>query len=217
MKKLIFIHIPKTGGQSVAHLLEQVCGAHLVCRPGRPGAKPIADATPAEHERFRAYSGHLFYGVHVLLPGDPESYAYFTVLREPVQRLVSFYHHAHRFPGSSSAATRLVDSGQKLLDWLADPVDRSVLNGQAKHLPCADLERFVAVGVTEYLEASVSLLGERMGFPRWQSVKSQNVTRSRPPLHDIPSSVYRQALANNGADFALYRWAVSRLMELTAR
>ncbi len=89
-KKLYFLHIPKTAGTSVSNVLSQIAEKkdlnmvgpilidHLIERPN--------------WEKSDLLIGHLG-----LLPLD-HNFQYFTILRDPLERLYSYYSHVKRDP-----------------------------------------------------------------------------------------------------------------------
>ncbi|WP_270936782.1 sulfotransferase family 2 domain-containing protein [Falsiroseomonas oryzae] len=89
--RIVFLHMMKTAGTSIRRRLEELAEGEPVFRrekDGRPGDVPAADLA-----RYRVVMGHfnILDARHV-----PEPRRIFTVLREPRERLVSFYHFLHR-------------------------------------------------------------------------------------------------------------------------
>jgi hypothetical protein len=90
-KAVIFLHIPKTAGQSTHRYLEKLFDPHDVC-PARENDK-LLTIPAARLQRYRLFSGHLDWS---LLGVVPEPRFVFTILREPRERLVSFYFFMRR-------------------------------------------------------------------------------------------------------------------------
>lgn len=82
---VVFLHIPKTGGQTIHAALAQAVGAAAVS-PVRVHGQ--ADAAGQMPPGYRLYSGHIDWGGLTRLP--PGRFA-FTVLRDPLERIASFY------------------------------------------------------------------------------------------------------------------------------
>jgi Sulfotransferase family len=84
--RFVFLHIPKTAGQSVHHFLEFFVRPEEVA-PARVNAQLI---TMSIHEmrQYRLFSGHLDWCLLDCLDGPK---FVFSVLREPLSRIVSFY------------------------------------------------------------------------------------------------------------------------------
>lgn len=84
--RIIFLHIPKTAGQSVHAALVNGFGEESICT-ARVNDQ-LAGMTIRELNRFRVFSGHLDWSMLDCVDGP--KYV-FTILRDPLDRLLSFY------------------------------------------------------------------------------------------------------------------------------
>ncbi len=115
---LFFMHIPKTAGTSLRAQIARWC---------EPGAMEISYANelcplnPDSHflhsvkqrrSRVKILFGHFGWGAHELLDQPANSYA--TVLRDPIERAVSFFAHVAREPRSRHY--RAIQNGMTLKD-----------------------------------------------------------------------------------------------------
>lgn len=91
MKRLVFLHIPKTAGQSVHNYLVDAFGKDQVF-PFRVNSQ-INDFGLLAEDGYRVYSGHFDWSVMEQLPGEK---IYFTVLRNPIDRILSFYFYLRK-------------------------------------------------------------------------------------------------------------------------
>ena len=115
---IVFLHLPKTAGQTIHNALARSVGA--------AAASPIRLHTQASTGQgqfppgYALYSGHLDWdGIEVL----PRSRFTFTVLRDPRERIASFYFYlraeAQRLaPGTLNHPENL--GRRRALDWSAD-------------------------------------------------------------------------------------------------
>ena len=85
IKKIVFLHIPKTAGQTVHSELLRIFGPEHTS-PVRVHTQAAADGQFPEGYRF--YSGHLDW--ETFDTADSDSFV-FTVLRDPKYRIASFY------------------------------------------------------------------------------------------------------------------------------
>jgi TolB-like protein len=88
---IIFLHIPKTAGQSVHHFLTY-CVEKDKIAPARVNEQLIQMSIP-EMRKYNLFSGHMDWSLLDCLMGPKFT---FTVLREPVSRIVSFYLYLRR-------------------------------------------------------------------------------------------------------------------------
>jgi len=84
--KVVFLHIPKTAGQSVRAALEAAFGKRNVC-PAQVNWQ-LMSYSISELDRYKAFSGHLDWSLLDCLTGPVYR---FTVLRNPIDRILSFY------------------------------------------------------------------------------------------------------------------------------
>jgi len=84
--KIIFLHIPKTAGQSVHAALVKAYGKDAVC-PARVNHQ-LRNLSIRELNSYKVFSGHLDWSMLDCITGP--KYV-FTILREPMDRILSFY------------------------------------------------------------------------------------------------------------------------------
>jgi hypothetical protein len=129
-----YLHIPKTGGTSLTSFLddqfdtEEICPAQLL---------PDLFALPLESmDRYRLFRGHLWHGLAGYIGRDLN---YITMLRNPVQRTVSWYLHALR-DSNAYRHHEMNDRSWSLLDFVRDPqTNWDIVNTQTLFL-AADLD-----------------------------------------------------------------------------
>lgn len=125
---IFFLHIPKTAGSTLQHLMRQHVSSSCVCPAG--SWTTLLNLDKAEIARYKLFQGH-FYGQTGF--GIGQSCFSFTILRDPVERALSHYGHIVRDPEhylhQRAMELRSIDA------FLEDPVTRmTVSNFQARML-----------------------------------------------------------------------------------
>jgi hypothetical protein len=227
---LIFLHIPKTAGISLRRVLIDATAPHRAFRI----IVPIDDhdrlaALPRQDRAALALvEGHMYYGVHEILPLPCH---YITMLRDPVERVLSYYsfvrewkeHHLHGvFKGLSLA--ECID--RRLTVELDNFQVRALTDLSHVGIPfggitCgmlvqarAHLDGFAFVGLTEKYDRSLALLCRRFG---WSHAPREhlNATAQRTRREDLDAGTLQRILDANRLDVELYAYA-SRLFEARA-
>lgn len=86
MKPIVFLHIPKTAGQTIHNALVRLAGDEAKVSPVRVHSQ--RPSGPQMPPGYSVYSGHLDWTELDSLPRDR---FVFTVLRDPRERIASFY------------------------------------------------------------------------------------------------------------------------------
>ena len=99
--KIIFLHIPKTAGQYIHAVLEAAYDKTEIY-PGRVNDHLLTSSIDSLN-RYNVFSGHFDWSLLDCLKGDK---FVFTVLREPMERILSFYFYLHQ-KGKTLSANEL--------------------------------------------------------------------------------------------------------------
>jgi hypothetical protein len=221
---MLFLHLPKTGGTSIRHMLEAAypsdLRAFIYASAGIP-TNEFASLPADVRAHFRLVFGHYSYGLHESVPGP---WRYVTIVREPVARFVSDYQRALRFPRNERDLR--IQAEKLTLEQALD--ERLVLDNQitrriagAHGVPFGSqdtqlldtarehLDRdFAAVLMLERMAASVAMLEEVMGR-KLPTVGHDNRGRGSHP--DALEGALRDRIAEtNRLDVALYDYIASR-------
>src|SRR4051812_5972736 len=92
---LIFLHIPKTAGSTLTTIMHRQYSADEIYDIYEVRKSPQLMALPEEQRaKIKLLKGHIPFGLHAFLPNGKAEY--FTILREPVDRVLSHYYHFAR-------------------------------------------------------------------------------------------------------------------------
>ncbi|NJP06716.1 MAG: sulfotransferase family protein [Chloroflexaceae bacterium] len=231
---LMFVHIPRTGGTSLAQLLQYHCPVErTLVLDTLESQQQICHLSKQESQQYRFIRGHLPFG-----PYDQAVYQYIqpepvliTMLREPVTRLLSFYAHAWRMewiaPDVSLQAfvtnPPYTEEYRFRLDnvqtrWLAGAVqgnyqvaeDGSWLSDAALlYLAKEKLEQYAFFGLMERFTESVHLLNHTMGWPGLSNDAIPHLERSPNPTKrkQIDPDLLQMIQDRNHLDLELYAFA----------
>ncbi|MEM6468931.1 MAG: sulfotransferase family 2 domain-containing protein [Planctomycetota bacterium] len=232
-KTLIFLHIPKAGGNSFlsfltpnypeANRFDVSDGLRYVDRLNE------LESLPDDRKgTLRLIYGHLPFGVHEWIP---QTCQYITVLRDPVDRVLSqYYFIRERKP--HPLHEQVVSSSMTIADFVKSALTGESNNGMVRllcgrhesdslrgHEPCrvADLEtakrnidaKFLMVGLLEQMHQTQQLLARVLGWEEKEPVR-RNQTRNRKPVQSLSSTDREVIEQYNELDMELYNWASTR-------
>lgn len=214
---LIFVHIPKTAGTALRSAIADRVGHQAIDYPmTRIGAKgwlrrnaaAIAGSLVGSGPHRRVLFGHFMAGRYGRFNGWDFSRRpgcfYATMLREPLQRAMSHYHHWRRVRVDGHAVwERFMRENWSLERFLAAP---EIANLQSRFLWRFPLRRFDAVLLQERYHESLALLGRR--FPELadlpEASANANPERGRDEAYDVDAGLADSFRRRNRADYALY-------------
>lgn len=217
---LIYLHLPKCGGTTLNRLIEWEYPPLQVFSVDpsffRWSWYRLLRWSPRRLAGLRVIKGHMPFGIHTRLP---QPATYITILREPVERVISEYYFAlhyrlhpqHQRMQSLSledyASTTPHHNLQcKLLAGLAAPRDFLAGDCTDEHLAAAKSNlatHFTLAGLTERFDETLALLKVLLGWKLTQYT-SFNVTPIRPRKDSIPESTQRLIADRNRFDVAIY-------------
>lgn len=225
---LTFLHIPKAAGWSFLSALRNRFPAEAFEHRWDPELESFAPEPVPDHARV--LTGHLPWGVHELVDREV---TYVTLLREPVDRVVSGYYYLQRSgPGGREERSHtLAPTVDGLLDFVRRRTTAFITsNGQTRMVAGepyayfgvepeailetakANLERCACVGLSERFDEFLVLCKLRFGWESHPVYSRQNVGGIRPPRDTLPEDAAATIRERNQLDVALYEHAM-RLFE----
>ena len=223
---LFFLHIPKTAGTSLYQVFaQQYPGAKLVQAYPPFAAGSLEWAMAALENGAEVFYGHFNFGVHRLLGVRGR---YLTMLRQPVDRVVSYFDHQRRHPQAEHHP--MLSQGMTLREFVSQRVTVETNNHMTRmiagytHLGYLDdptvLEQalanfrqaFVCAGITERFEESVAVMAERLGWQSWRSDAPPRANRAPRGSHtQLDQETRRIIERDNRLDLSLYRSVAEEL------
>lgn len=222
---IIFLHIPKTAGTTLHHIIDRQYPEKSIFSLGpyaQKSIKKFKQMSDEQKARTRMLQGHMGYGLHRFIPHRTQ---YFTLLRDPIERVISFYyfirrneqHYLFDFVETEnrslkefmeSQVTPMVNDAQvRMISgvWLDTPFGECT-PGLLESAKVNLRDNFAVVGLTERFDETLLLLKRQFG---WTNVfyRRQNVTKSRPTKNDLPPDILRSIVDANKLDIQLYEYA----------
>jgi hypothetical protein len=241
---LLFLHLAKTGGMTLADILARNFATEesLQIDMAETNASALGiwshstleqtleRLQRSEADRLRVVWGHYRHGVQALLP---KPCAVVTLLRDPVDRIVSAYYYSNESVGSleyleqyharryydigfDNAMSRII-SGRASLDPIAARQDATTENfpmvTEADFEAAAgNLDGYLVVGTTEQFDETLLVLGRDLRWSLGDLLYTPvNVTASRPVQLDISDALREKILDWNRYDARLVERARAHL------
>ena len=209
---LAYCHIPKTGGQTIIHILRRNFGArHVDVQHGPSYLYPYYGATELAAD-LRVYPWAVSLHGHGLQPwidygavGD--RLLWYTMLRNPVRRLISAYQFSREVMGSDRTFQAYLARFPTL-----NFAHRYLTGGD--HASAARMllgERFAAVGLIEHFDASLLIFRDALAVPRLdvRYARPSNTARSvdlRRRIEDEAEAMRDELLERTALDRELLEW-----------
>lgn len=226
-KRLIFLHIPKSGGTTLHHIIRRNYKRRHIYDIRTPVLKDSVARFKALSEQRKqnilCLKGHMGYGLHLCFKED---FSYITIVRNPVDRVVSHYYYVRRIP-NHYLHKKVMESSMSLEDYVDSRISDELYNGHTRLLACTDglgigfdqkeeldrsdletalrhlQEKFILSAPMEEYDLFLIKIQELLN---WKTIyyAKQNITRTRPPLDDISERVIQKIRKNNELDMELY-------------
>ena len=199
-RQLFFLHLRKTGGTSLRSILYHNFHPDTVFQ--QYILSEFVKLSPDDISQLQFISGHL---PHAVIPYLNQNALLVTMLREPTDRVVSFYYYVKHKPDEY---LHQIANENSLLEFVQYPrVVDEIQNEMARYigaefdiykssnyqipaeididLACRRLEAYDFVGVSDRFQDSLNLLTYTLDMRPQQSVRVQNQTPSRRSVDEL--------------------------------
>ncbi len=197
--RLIFMHLHKCGGTSLLSALADVYKANecftIDGTRFRDSAKELIMVQ--DRNKYKLIQGHMIFGLHKYF--EEGENRYFTMLREPVSRIISLYNYANENP-SLTYHKELKEKQLSLVDFCKSGMAPTADNGMTRFISGNFIDKvpygecnnamletaklnienyFSVVGLQEQFDLSMLLFHKVLGLPRYPFYIYKNKTKNK--------------------------------------
>lgn len=227
MYKFVFVHLPKTGGTTLHAALRRAVGKDAVS-PNFIASK-LSDQDAVELDKYTVISGHIsIIDVRRYFPDRK----ILTILREPLDRCVSWYYFARAMRPAIGAATDVFVAQtygiEEFFNQDLHLIYRNIFNRQVRqlgnHVLNFDLSYAEAlenakqtlrsaawVGRQETLDTDIADLATIVPNAESAYLQIENRTEGRKGMNELSSNVINRISSLNEYDVALYKFACEEI------
>lgn len=221
---LIFLHIPKAGGRtfhSILNKLYKPSERYLIAGIINESIKDFQNLTNDQRENIKLLMGHMPFGLHKYF-NNPS--IYITMLRNPIDRILSLYYYILRTP-THYLYNVVAGENMSLEDFIysdileIDNLQTRLLSGSGRDVGFGECskklldisiknihEYFAVVGISERFDETLLLMKNELGWKRVPLYLRGNVTKKRPRKKDIPKKIIEKIESLNCLDRELYEY-----------
>ncbi len=222
---IFFLHIPKTAGSTLYRIIENHYPFAQIYTFWQTGTlDDFKRLNKTQRNHLQVVRGHVGCGVDDYLPSGSR---YFTFLRHPIERVISYYTFIRRSP-KHYCFKQITQNNLDLEAFIRSKSDTLADNGQVrllanletgheipfgkltdKHLQQAknNLQtRIEIIGLTEHFDETLFLLSRAFNWQNFYYAR-QNVSANHNKSHNLPKSTNDILVATNQLDLALYEFA----------
>lgn len=217
--RVLFIHIPKCGGRTFNSILDSIYPSQdrfdiRVVKNIKSNMDEFHSMSQEDKDGLKLVKGHQHFGLHSEFSTPSE---YISFLRNPIERVVSYYYFVMRIPNHRLFQTNKINKNTTLIEFVSEVDEADLHNGQIRFLSgikasereMLDIARkniekhFSFVGTLENFNECLVLLRRQYNWPT-PYYRIKNKTKGRPILSDINKEVIEIIRSKNQGDIDLY-------------
>jgi hypothetical protein len=232
-QRIIFLHLPKTAGLTLHNIIERQYtpqNIHTIDPSGvMESVQAFKNLSAERRAEIHLLKGHMNFASE-LHKSLPEPVTYFTLLRNPIDRVISHYyftrslinHHLNELVSNTSLQELLEQDlipmfNNEQTRWLAGEwkeIKFGEYREEALERAKSNLrEHFSVVGLTERFDETLLLLKNTYDWPRNVFYTRVNVTAKRPKKEAVSPATLEAIVQANLLDIELYQYAVTLFEE----
>lgn len=232
MRTDIFIHIPKAAGSTLTAILDREydpSSTYTIEGDIEQSIRKFVSLSSNYRDKIKLLRGHIPYGLHRHIN---RSSKYFTMMRNPEDRIISYYHYVLRSK-DHYLHDKVVGGKMSLNSFIKSQITLELDNDQTRHLSglfydipfgkiTADIlevakrnidKDFLIVGLSEKFDESLLLMKKFLNWRHLPLYVRKNVTKNRPATNTLNSQDLNLIRNYNSFDVQLYSYAEKKFEE----
>lgn len=226
-QKIIFLHIPKTAGSSLNFILLKIYGLKKMFFITYKKQQDFIDLPADKINYYDVILGHHSFGIHKYISSDIK---YITFLRDPVSKVISYYHYAKRnqfhrfykiindenisieeFVRNDKHFNPVYNDQTKRLAGLKTKTNNELITKETLKEAIYNIDNHFAVaGITERFDESILLMKKELGWSYPTYIK-QNVAKKSEKKDEITEDIKQLIIEKNQYDIELYNYVNEKL------
>ena len=229
MRTDIFIHIPKAAGSTLTTILDREYDPSLTYTIEgdiEQSIRKFVSLSSNYRDKIKLLRGHIPYGLHRHIN---RSSKYFTMMRNPEDRIISYYHYVLRSK-DHYLHDEVVGGKMSLNSFIKSQITLELDNDQTRHLsglfydiPFGKITEdileiakrnidkdFLIVGLSEKFDESLLLMKKFLNWRHLPLYVRKNVTKNRPETNTFNSQDLNLIREYNSFDVQLYSYAAKK-------
>lgn len=234
---IIFTHVPRSGGTTLVSVMssrypkkEQFLFYVREKSGNTDEALAAFSSMPAgQRKEMKLLQGHTSFGIHE----GYSNYTYVTLLRDPVERVISYYYYILKLPGHY-LHNILIANKMKLEDFIGSGLSAELDNIQTRQISgirtkgiekCSRemleiarhnlLNHYSIFGITERFDETLLWMKQYFGW-RYPFYARLNTIVNKPARHQITPRALELIQQTNALDIELYDFAAKEFDRIIA-
>jgi hypothetical protein len=220
---LIFLHIPKTGGKTFKGVLfKQNYRGRILEKPWNISSEDWIKLVKKTNKKYKAIIGHMPFGIHNVYKF--KGFEYITILRNPIDRVISNYYHFMRNPSSkfknksfidaldmsvdfNNLQTRMLSGDISIYNCITGKFEQIIYDENLLNKAKENLKKIKIVGFLDQYRTFLNKVEKHFKWKHFDSYNYNNIGKNKKPKQNIPKNVIEKIKHLNQMDIELYNWA----------
>lgn len=205
---IYFMHMPKSGGSTMTNVIQKNLSPHEIVSYYHNEEDFQKKIKQININKIKIIHGHYFFGIHKYIK---RPFSYFTILRHPVERVISLYCFLKSIKGAQNDTYRNMTLNEFVERKIEANIQTAYLSGDIVNPSLSKAmnnlrNHFDVIGTTEQFNETLYLLGKRYN---WSNLhyRRVNVTSGRLRTEEVSEATKTLIKNVHHLDVLLYEYA----------